>query len=400
MGEGPEVKGKWVANDQKKVGKQVTRAVFRGAQLVKPGATLVSLRCVGKRIIAKFEGPGTTPVAATPVAATPPSADDPPEPPAKRARGEALAGCRFSIAGIAGRDRAELRETAIGLGAEFCYRWPESGATPTHIFAAPTAQRSWPKVDAGLRARAVIVDAAWVSACAANGRRVDVAPHAMLGSAPAADDPEAEWERALAAWEGLEREVDAQAAAAQAAITQQQAAATKPGPLITYVHIKKGMGGRDSESDPIMCLSFGNFKLQVIGDPDKGASVSQISEQEAERDLLSGLAPYDICGDRWDPRAVLRRMDELATRENGEPRAISDVLSDQRVFAGLGNTLKIEAMFALRLFPRRCVRDIPTAVRIELIDWVRDCAMRWLALKQHFRMAQRGNAQIRPVRAG
>ena len=25
------------------------------------------------------------------------------------------------------------------------------------------------------------------------------------------------------------------------------------------------------------------------------------------------------------------------------------------------------------------------AVRIELIDWVRDCAMRWLALKQHFR---------------
>ena len=123
----------------------------------------------------------------------------------------------------------------------------------------------------------------------------------------------------------------------------------------------------------------------MIGDPDYGASVSQISEQEAERDLLSGLAPYDICGDRWDPRAVLRRMDELATRENGEPRAISDVLSDQRIFAGLGNTLKIEAMFALRLFPRRCVRDIPTAVRIELIDWVRDCAMRWLALKQHFR---------------
>ena len=116
MGEGPEVKGKWVANDQNKVGKRVTRAVFRGAPLVKPGATLVSLRCVGKRIIAKFEGPGAAPVAAapvvtTPVAATPPSADDPPEPPAKRARGEALAGCRFSIAGIAGRDRAELRET-------------------------------------------------------------------------------------------------------------------------------------------------------------------------------------------------------------------------------------------------------------------------------------------------
>ena len=88
-----------MANDQNKVGKRVTRAVFRGAPLVKPGATLVSLRCVGKRIIAKFEGPGAAPVAAAPVAATPPSAaataDDPPEPPAKRARGEALAGVRF-----------------------------------------------------------------------------------------------------------------------------------------------------------------------------------------------------------------------------------------------------------------------------------------------------------------
>merc|ERR1711969_105610 len=63
------------------------------------------------------------------------------------------------------------------------------------------------------------------------GRHVPPAPGGALPlRAPRAArrmDPEAEWERALAAWEELEREVEAQAAAAKAAAApaKQQGAA-------------------------------------------------------------------------------------------------------------------------------------------------------------------------------
>jgi len=70
----------------------------------------------------------------------------------------------------------------------------------------------------------------------------------------------------------------------------------------------------------------------------------------------------DILSEEWDPVLALKKV-------NKEPpdRMICDVLMDQDIFAGLGNIIKNEVLFRMKIHPESQVGAIPLAKKKALI---------------------------------
>ena len=97
----------------------------------------------------------------------------------------------------------------------------------------------------------------------------------------------------------------------------------------------------------------------------------------------------DVMGDAWDPRVARRK---LAL----QPRTlVADALLDQSVFAGVGNIIKNEVLFRVRVHPETRVGDLPTRKLGELIRAARDYSFdfyRWknaFVLKKHWQVHAR-----------
>lgn len=71
----------------------------------------------------------------------------------------------------------------------------------------------------------------------------------------------------------------------------------------------------------------------------------------------------DIMSDAWDSKLALKKL--LALPDNA---MICDALLDQTIFAGLGNAIKTEALFAQRIHPESRVTAIPQKLLKELVD--------------------------------
>jgi endonuclease-8 len=86
----------------------------------------------------------------------------------------------------------------------------------------------------------------------------------------------------------------------------------------------------------------------------------------------------DVMSDRWDPklaRAKLRAM----------PHAlVCDALLDQTVFAGVGNIIKNEVLFRIRVHPESTIGALPPRKLGELIKQAREYSFDFLAWKQAF----------------
>jgi endonuclease-8 len=78
----------------------------------------------------------------------------------------------------------------------------------------------------------------------------------------------------------------------------------------------------------------------------------------------------------FDDAKVLRLV-------KGQPDAfICDVLMDQDVFAGVGNMIKNEALFRVKMHPMERVRQLPDARINELIRAARDYSMAFYDVKR------------------
>ena len=70
----------------------------------------------------------------------------------------------------------------------------------------------------------------------------------------------------------------------------------------------------------------------------------------------------DVMGDKWDTQHAIEKL--LA-----KPQAfIGDVLLDQKIFSGVGNIIRNEAMFRARIHPQSIVGNIPVKKLRELIN--------------------------------
>lgn len=86
----------------------------------------------------------------------------------------------------------------------------------------------------------------------------------------------------------------------------------------------------------------------------------------------------DVMSDRWDPAAArrkLRAMPEVL---------VCDALLDQNVFAGVGNIIKNEVLFRIRLHPLTKVGALPPKKLAQLVDEARRYSFDFLEWKRAF----------------
>jgi endonuclease-8 len=86
----------------------------------------------------------------------------------------------------------------------------------------------------------------------------------------------------------------------------------------------------------------------------------------------------DVMSDEWDARAALRKL-------RGMPDTlVCDALLDQNVFAGVGNIIKNEVLFRIRVHPLSKVGALPAKTLRELVEQARQYSFEFLEWKKAF----------------
>jgi endonuclease VIII len=90
----------------------------------------------------------------------------------------------------------------------------------------------------------------------------------------------------------------------------------------------------------------------------------------------------DVMSDAWRAAAALKRL-----RAHPE-MLVCDALLDQTLFAGVGNIIKNEVLFRIRVHPLSQVGALPAAKQRELVNEARRYSFEFLAWKQAFVLAK------------
>ena len=86
----------------------------------------------------------------------------------------------------------------------------------------------------------------------------------------------------------------------------------------------------------------------------------------------------DVMSDTWDPAAARRKLRAMPET------LVCDALLDQNVFAGVGNIIKNEVLFRIRLHPLSKVGALPARKLAQLVDEARRYSFDFLEWKQAY----------------
>lgn len=86
----------------------------------------------------------------------------------------------------------------------------------------------------------------------------------------------------------------------------------------------------------------------------------------------------DVMSETWDPEAALEKLGKL-------PDALAcDVLLDQNIFAGVGNIIKNEVLFRIRVHPRSTISNLPMDKLQRMIEEARNYSFDFLTWKKEY----------------
>ncbi len=120
---------------------------------------------------------------------------------------------------------------------------------------------------------------------------------------------------------------------------------------------------------PRVSLTFDNGVLNVYS-----SSLKYIDEPLD--DVYDWRA--DVMSPEWDPRLARKKL-------KTEPSVlVCDALLDQEVFAGVGNIIKNEVLFRIRVHPETRVGDLPPRKLGQLISQARQYSFEFLEWKKQF----------------
>jgi endonuclease VIII len=86
----------------------------------------------------------------------------------------------------------------------------------------------------------------------------------------------------------------------------------------------------------------------------------------------------DVMNEKWSPRKAARKLKEI-------PDAlVCDALLDQDIFAGVGNIIKNEVLFRIRVHPESRVGSLPARKSAQLIREARGYSFEFLEWKKKF----------------
>jgi endonuclease-8 len=125
--------------------------------------------------------------------------------------------------------------------------------------------------------------------------------------------------------------------------------------------------------EPRLSLEFPTGELNLYS--------CAIREIEADLDEVYDWSA-DVMSDAWNPRAASRKLRAMPDT------LVCDALLDQQVFAGVGNIIKNEVLFRIRVHPLSTVGSLPPAKRRALVREARQYSFDFLAWKKAFVLRQ------------
>lgn len=97
----------------------------------------------------------------------------------------------------------------------------------------------------------------------------------------------------------------------------------------------------------------------------------------------------DVMSDSWNPSAARRKLKEMPSAK------VVDVLLDQNIFAGVGNIIKNEVLFRIKVHPKSVVGKMPAKKINDLIREARIYSFDFLEWKKQFVLKQHWLAHTR-----
>lgn len=102
-----------------------------------------------------------------------------------------------------------------------------------------------------------------------------------------------------------------------------------------------------------------------------------------EDDIEDAFDPEgDVMNDAWNPAKARKKLKKMPGI------MVCDALLDQEVFAGVGNIIKNEVLYRIRLHPETLVENVPPRKLTELINEARTYSFDFLTWKKQFKLAK------------
>jgi endonuclease-8 len=135
-------------------------------------------------------------------------------------------------------------------------------------------------------------------------------------------------------------------------------------------------------------LMFGKYLVNATKDADPRLS---IKFKEGEINLYTCSVKFieepldeiyewsaDVLRDEWDPKATKKKL-----KANPE-MMVTDALLDQNIFAGVGNIIKNEVLYRIKVHPKSKVGDLPAKQLNALIKEARNYSFDFLEWKKEY----------------
>ncbi len=88
----------------------------------------------------------------------------------------------------------------------------------------------------------------------------------------------------------------------------------------------------------------------------------------------------DVMNDEWDKKSAKKKLKQIPDK------LICDALLEQEIFAGVGNIIKNEILYRVKIHPESLVGKIPTTKINKLIDEARKYSFQFLDWKRDYEL--------------
>lgn len=150
-------------------------------------------------------------------------------------------------------------------------------------------------------------------------------------------------------------------------------------------------------------LMFGSYSVNTQTKPDKSLRLGltfakgsiyfytcSVRLLQEDPDALYDWEA-DVMSDQWDPSKARKKLKAMPDT------MVCDALLDQQVFSGVGNIIKNEVLYRIKLHPETLIKNIPTRKVTELIKESRNYSFDFLKWKKEYVLKKHWLAHTRKI---
>jgi endonuclease-8 len=138
---------------------------------------------------------------------------------------------------------------------------------------------------------------------------------------------------------------------------------------IHFLMFGKYLVNAKRQGDPRLSMQFKNGEINLYT-----CSVKFI--EESLNEIYDWSA--DVLSDVWDPKAAKKKLKAVPNM------MVTDALLDQTIFAGVGNIIKNEVLYRIKVHPKSKVGALPTKQLNDLIKEARNYSFDFLKWKKEY----------------